>query len=243
MKVTMVGTGCTWYARNNTSFVLDDNMLFDISSGNYKFIAKHMDIFDINAIFVSHLHADHVGDLIVITTRFIRESSRRGITRKLRIYGPKGVLDLLLNYAVLFHGASDERDVELLKSKIDFIDVFDGYEFEESNYKIRTYKMLHGSMDCYGYSFEDSQGKVVSFSADTSLCDNLEKMLSISNFALVDMAGVTKNINHLDVETFYNLQKTYSNCSMIPVHTSDQSMELAKKYDIKMYNDGDILYL
>ena len=52
MKVTAVGTSCTWYTRRNTSFILDDKMLFDISSGNYKEVIKSIDIFDLNAIFI-----------------------------------------------------------------------------------------------------------------------------------------------------------------------------------------------
>lgn len=243
MKVTMVGTGCTWYTRNNTSFILDSNLLFDVSGGNYKDIIKSIDIFDLDAIFISHLHADHVGDLDVITTRFIRESKKRGRVNKLRVYGPKGLPELIVAYCTLFNGASDERDIDLLKNTIDFIEVYDGFEFKESGYKITTYKMTHGVVECYGYKFEDKTGKIVSFSADTSRCENLEKMLRDSDYAFVDMAAVTKNLAHLHVDEFYNLQNIYKNCKMIPVHTSDQSMELAKSYGIALYNDGDILNL
>ena len=40
MKVLAVGTGCTWFERNNTSFIIDDKILFDTPSGSYKDIIK-----------------------------------------------------------------------------------------------------------------------------------------------------------------------------------------------------------
>ena len=241
MKVTLVGTGCTWYARNNTSFIIDNNMLFDISSGNYKHVIKSLDIFDLDAIFISHLHTDHVGDLIIITTRLIRESKKRGITKKLRVYGPKGLAQFLVDYATLCGGADEEKNISLLKSTIDFYEVYDGFEFNEGKYKVKTYKMNHGKMDCYGYSFADESGKIISFSADTCRCENLEKMLKISDVAFVDMAAVSQNIYHIHVDGIRALQDEFINCQIIPVHFSDQAMEIAKNYNMKLYNDGDIL--
>lgn len=243
MKVTMVGTSCTWYSKNNTSFIIDDNMLFDISSGNYKDVIKSLDIFDLNAIFISHLHADHVGDLYVITTRYIRELKKRDKKEKLRIYGPKGLAEFIVDYCRLCFGSADELDLNLLKNTIDFIEVYDGFVFEEGEYKIKALKMLHGNMDCYGYMFDDKKGKVISFSADTSKCDNLLQMLNNSNYAFVDMAAVSENIHHLHVDGFISLENTYKNCKMIPVHISDQAYELAKSYNMELHNDGDIIYL
>ena len=127
MKVNLVGTSCTWYKRNNTSFILDDRMLFDVSAGNYKPIIRNIDIFDLDAIFISHFHSDHIGDLHVITTRYIREFKRSGKTEKLKVYGPKGTAEFIVKYCEVFGAHDDERDIELLKNTVDFVEVYDGF--------------------------------------------------------------------------------------------------------------------
>ena len=243
MKINVVGTSCSWYKRNNTSFILDDKMLLDVSSGNYKPIIRNIDIFDLNAIFISHLHADHVGDLHIITTRFIRESKKRGRTTKLRVYGQKGLPEQIVELKKIIYGAPDELDLELLKDSIDFIEVKDGMEFEESGYKVKVYKMSHGNMLCFGYSFTDKEGKTISFSADTCRCESLETMLSTSGYAFVDMAGITENPHHLHYEGFAELEKQYPTCKMFPVHTSDPSQEYAEKNNMNFLHDGQILNL
>ena len=97
MKVTAVGTGCTWVTRHNTSFILDDKMLLDVSSGNYKEIIKYIDIFNLSAVFISHLHSDHFGDFYIIASRYIREMRKKGRTEKLRVYGLKGLDEYVIN--------------------------------------------------------------------------------------------------------------------------------------------------
>jgi hypothetical protein len=42
MKVFAVGTSCTWFKRNNTSFIIDDKILFDTPAGSYKDIIKQI---------------------------------------------------------------------------------------------------------------------------------------------------------------------------------------------------------
>jgi ribonuclease BN (tRNA processing enzyme) len=107
----------------------------------------------------------------------MRESKAMGRTKNLKVYGPKSVLDKLVSVNTLLGGAKDECDRDLLQKNIDFIDVGDGDEFELAGYKVKVYKMDHGHMYCQGYTFEDSKGNIVGFSADTKECDGLLKIL------------------------------------------------------------------
>ena len=36
MKVNVMGTSCIWFTRNNTSFVIDEEMFLDVPEGSYK---------------------------------------------------------------------------------------------------------------------------------------------------------------------------------------------------------------
>ena len=216
-------------------------MLFDVSEGNYKSIIGSVDIYDIKWIYISHIHTDHASDLHIITTRHIRENNSR--KEKLRIYGPKGLAETVVAYNKLYNAAEDEMDLDLLKSKIDFIEIYDGKEFEEGEYKLKVFKMEHCGVDCFGLMFKDKNGKVVSFSADTVVCDNLEKMLGSSNYAFVDMAASKPSKSHITNLEFVELEKKYKNCKMFPVHTNDECQEYAIKNNLNYLEDGQILNL
>ncbi len=241
MKVEVVGTSCNWFSRHNTSFILDDKILFDVPLGNYKQIIKSININDIEWIFISHFHDDHFADLKIITTRFIRENFVR--KEKLRIYAPKGLAEKIIDINKVYQAAEDETQIDILKDAVDFIDIHDGMEFVEGEYKVKVYKMQHGKVETYGLTFTDKSGKTVAFSADTVDCDNLEKMLSISNFAFVDMAAPTPSKTHLFTHDFVNLSLKFNKCKMFPVHTSDKTQEFAEKNNLNFLHDGQILEL
>lgn len=238
MKVYIVGTSCTWFKRNNTSFILDDKILFDVPFGNYKEIIKKVDLFDIKSIYISHFHSDHFSDLQIITTRFMREAEKRGITEKLKVYGPKGTLDHLIEFNTIICGAPDEKDRESLTKMIDFVEVGDADEFEDCGYKVKVYQVDHGHMYCQGYTFTDERGVTVGFSSDTKACEALNQMIEKSNVAFVDMASVNPHHSHLDVGAFLDLTKKYKNCKMIPVHTSDESQKFAEESGLNVVYDG-----
>jgi len=244
MKVTVIGTGCTWYTRNCTSFILDDDMLFDVPSGNHRYIIRHIDIFKIKSIFISHFHLDHVGDLHIITTRFIRSARKNGRFEKLKIYAKEGLAEYLIAFNKLTFAGEDEVSMDLLKEYVEFIDVSDGMEFEENGYKVKVFKMNHGKIESYGFSFTDSSGKIISFTGDTKYCESLEKMLEISDYAFVDAAATREFPSHLHIQKFIELSEKYKNCVMYPIHTTDDSQKMAVESGINnVLNDGDILNL
>lgn len=243
MKVTVVGTSCTWFKRANTSFIIDDKILFDVPVGNYKRVINFVDIFKLDWIFISHLHDDHFSDLRVIATRHIRESEARNRTKKLKIYCPRGTAETIVAINKLIHASPDETSLEILKQHIDFIEIQDGMEFEENGYKIKVYQMQHGGVETYGLTFTDASGKTVAFSSDTIVCENLHKMLSISNFAFVDMASSTPSKTHIFTEDFVKLEKQYKKCKLFPIHTSDACQEFAKQNGMNFLEDGQIVDL
>lgn len=240
MKVNVIGTACTWFERNNTSFILDDKILFDVPEGAYKDIIKLIDIFSLKFIFISHIHTDHAVDLHIIATRFLRERYSR--LEKLRVYAPKEMAETIVKFNTLFNGSEEEKDLTLLKNTIDFIDLYDGLEFVEGNYEFRVKKMDHGKCECFGLMVKDKiSGKVYAFSADTKDCEALREMLLVSDFAFVDMAATGSSKSHLTDTEFVELSKKYPNCKMFPVHTCDKCQEFAIKNNLNFLEDGQIL--
>lgn len=242
MEVTVVGTSCTWFARLNTSFIIDNSFLFDVPVGNYKEIIKRIDIFkDLKWIFISHLHLDHFIDLYPIVSQITRQVKKRD--EKLRIYCDSSLPDKLVEYAKLVNANEIELDEKTLREAIDFIEIHDGMEFIEGEYKVKVYQMDHQDLDSFGLTLTGKEGKTVAFSADTTDCESLRKMVSVSDYAFVDMSGVETTATHLGADKFMEIAKDNKHCKMFPVHTNDTAQEFAKQNGLNVLEDGQILNL
>ena len=239
MKVTVIGTSCTWFTRKNTSYLIDDDIIFDMPEGSYKDIIKLMDIYKTRCVLLSHLHTDHALNLHALTTRHIREKTGR--LEPLRIYSPKGTFDKLIALHEMFDSGEDECKKESYDGKVEFIDLYDGMTFEEGEYTITAYKMQHGKPETFGFVFQNKKGLVVGFSADTCICDNLHNILKRSNYAFVEMASIRPSDTHISAEEFSNLIKQYPNVKLYPVHTCDKCQQYAIDHGFNYLNDGDVL--
>ena len=239
MKVTVVGTSCSWFTRKNTSYLIDDDIVFDVPEGAYKDLINLTDIMKLKCILISHVHTDHALGLHVITTRYIRENNRR--TEPLRIYAPKGFFDLLVQMNKMFLGGDDEFNKEAYKGRVEFIDLEDGMSFTESEYNITAYKMEHGKPETYGFVFTDKKQTSVGFSSDTRICDNLHKLLDKSNHAFVEMAAMKQHPKHICCDEFCDLLKKYPSTKFYPVHTSDETQKFAVDKGLNYLEDGQVL--
>lgn len=239
MKVTVVGTSCTWFKRKNTSFVIDDDIIFDMPEGSYKDIIKLIDIFKTKAVLISHLHSDHCLNLHVVTTRHIREN--HGRTEALKVYCPKGTLERLIEMNKMFYSGKDECDASKYEGFVEFVYLEDGMTFKVGEYTVTAYKMEHGLPETYGFTFTDTNGMTVGFSADTRVCDNLHNILNKSKFAFVEMAAVQPHHAHVCTNEFVELVNEHKDTKIYPVHTSDAAQEFAEKNGLNYLQDGQVL--
>ena len=239
MEVRVLGTSCTWFERKNTSFLIDNKIVLDAPNGSYKDVIKHTSIEKISTILISHFHTDHFVDFHVYATRFMRELN---LDIKKKVYAPKGALDRLIKFNEAMVSACDELEKENYLKNIEFIDLYDGFEFEVEDYKVTAYLMQHGKPETYGFVFEEKNGQTVGFSADTEMCDNLTAIVARSNFAFVEMSSINKYKNHLCISEVENLIKENPHCKIFPVHTSDKCQNYAKNNGMNFVEDGQLLY-
>ena len=247
MKVKVLGTGCTWYPRGNTSYLIDDKMLIDFGSGTFKNFVKNYSPFDIDAIFITHQHLDHIGDLHILIAKTLWFPEKR--KAKLKIYAPKGTAEKIIKLNQMFYASAEERSRTIIHKYIDFVDLEDGLKITQNGYKITAFKVEHGKPETFGFTFEDENGKVVGFSADTELCENLHKILKKSNFAFVEMA-LSQNFDikrerklHIMTNEFIQLTEQYPLCKMFPVHTTDETQKFAEENGLNALHDGEELIL
>ena len=239
MKVTVIGTSCTWFKRKNTSYLIDDDIVFDVPEGAYKDIINLTDIYKLKCVLISHMHTDHALNLHAITTRFIREN--HGREEPLRVYAPKGAFDMLLELNKLFYGSHDETVKESYAGFVEFVELEDGMSFKEGEYTITAHKMEHGRPETFGFTFEDEKKTTVGFSADTKVCESLHKILEKSNFAFVELSAVKPHPTHICCDEFVELLEKYKNVKIYPVHTSDKTQQFAVENGFNYLEDGQVL--
>lgn len=151
MKLTILGSGTAapLLERSNAAYLLEiDNLKFLLDSGagtTTRLLEVNADLFDIDHIFYTHLHNDHINDLGAIIW-----SNNYGLnrTKPLNLYGPKGfrryykiLVNKLLKPHKLYFG------VNIKEFKNSYIKI--------GNVTIKTYEIKHSSTTkSIAYRFE-----------------------------------------------------------------------------------------
>lgn len=210
------GTAAPLLKRNCAGYLLEaDNkkLLFDSGAGTIRRLLEiKINLFDIDNIFYTHLHNDHINDLGAIIW-----SSNYGGTRKnsLNLYGPKGfkkyynvLLKKLLNMAKL----NFEIKIKELKNS----------EINIGNIKIKTIQIRHSSTtNCIAYRIE-CKNKTLVYTGDTEYCneaveiaENADMLVTECSFpdnkkpeghltpSLAGKIASEANVKHLVLSHFY----------------------------------------
>ena len=232
MKVDVVGSKCTWTKELSTSYLINDEILFDTPQGSFKTLYNDYDLTKIKYIIISHFHSDHFMDLHLVIDIIYHHSSNH-----VTIIAPKGCKEKLISMFKIVEVCYLE---EALKNQFSFIECENNKIINLGEYKIKAYKMLHANLDAYGFTLQQD-GKTIGFSGDSAMCNNVRKIISKSSIAFVDCAQTKVTNKHLCVEEVVELIKEYPSCKIYPVHISKYSENKLKELDIPFPTQGDII--
>ncbi|MGA1868079.1 MAG: MBL fold metallo-hydrolase [bacterium] len=138
-------------------------LLFDIGLGTlHKLLSLNITQRDIDTLYLSHFHPDHVAELIP----FLFACNWGGIPREkpLDIIGGRGVKSFIEKLNMANNYNLDPRDYKLT--------ILEAPVFCEKNYSITTKPMKHKE-ESVGYRIEDKRGKSIVYSGDTDYCDEI----------------------------------------------------------------------
>ena len=166
MRLTVLGCAgtfpgpespCSGYLVEHDGFVL----VLDLGAGALGALQRHVDLLDVDAVYVSHLHADHCIDLVAYS--YARRYHPGGIPPVLPVYGPAGTAQRILDSyeAPPSHGLEDVFDFREVPPE----------ERELGPFTVRAVRVNH-PIECHGLRIE-AGGRSLVYSGDTGACDDL----------------------------------------------------------------------
>ena len=225
MELTLLGTGCPKvdYKRFGPANLISSNkakILVDCGSG----ITQRLDQIKISsskidALFLTHLHSDHVIDLY----QLIISSWHSYRTIPWKIYGPKGTKKFVKK---LMDAWKDEREQRIKYEARSSVQAFKIIvnEFKNSgtvligDIKVKYFQVDHKPVKyAYGFNFLH-KNKKLTISGDTRPCENIMKYGLLSDVLLheVFIEGEIKKINKMrTTKTLHNVRDYHTSSTIV----------------------------
>ena len=183
MQLTVLGSGtcAATLQRSMASYHLQSanhSMLIDIGGGSLRrLLEAGKSYWDVGAIFISHMHIDHIGDFapFLWATRFSPEFER---TMPLKVFGPPG-LSAWYSRLAAAHGDW----MHSLPFDCELAEVHDT-TFNYHDLEIFTLPMQH-SVGANGYRFSESN-RTLAYSGDTGMCENIVELARNVDVLLIE---------------------------------------------------------
>jgi ribonuclease Z len=115
-----------------------DRLLFDCGEGTQRQLLRSVGLIDLEEVFVTHFHADHVLGLPGMLKTF----SLRGRDRPLTVYGPRGLRELFVMLRPV---------VGRLPFELSLVELEPNEELRRQGYRIAAFETQHG-VTAYGYA-------------------------------------------------------------------------------------------
>ncbi|HEX9746568.1 MAG TPA: MBL fold metallo-hydrolase [bacterium] len=136
---------------------------------------SELDINNLDTLFITHLHSDHTAGL----PDFVLTPWVLGRENPLRVFGPPGIKAMTDEILSAYSIDISERLYGLQPSNKDGIEVTatqieEGLVYLDENIRVIAFRVLHGSLDAYGYRFH-TPDRVITISGDTYPFPELEE--------------------------------------------------------------------
>lgn len=188
MKVTVVGCSGSFAGPESpaSSYLVQAehegrtwSVVLDLGSGALGGLQRYVDLAQVDAVVVSHLHPDHCADLGGYYV--VRTYHPDGAMPPLPVYAPEGAHHRLSRlYAV-------DRP-EDLRDRFDFHDLADAEPFTVGPFTVTPYIVAH-PVEAYGLRVE-ADGATFAYTGDTDSTPNLSPLMTGADLVLSDAAFV-----------------------------------------------------
>ncbi|SBW20978.1 MBL fold metallo-hydrolase [Protofrankia symbiont of Coriaria ruscifolia] len=181
MKLTILGCSGTYPGPRSacSSYLVESDgfrLVLDAGNGSMGELQRHCDLRDIDALLVSHLHGDHCLDLVV--SSYARRYHPEGMPPKLPVYGPINTQERLC-------AAFERWPEDSLADIYDFRTISPG-RLDVGPFRIDLERVAH-PVEAFGMRVT-AQGRSLTYSGDTSACDELVQLARDTDLFLCESA-------------------------------------------------------
>ncbi len=209
------------------------NIVFDFGRWAINQLLKvNVKYHEIDAIFITHPHADHCCDLASLFHIALCEIPSRSFRNKdLTIYWPIGI-EKSINHILEAFGLHTRKP----KYKIIVKELENEEIVHLGNIKIQSFDVNHVG-NCISYRIENS-GKVISLSGDSGVCEWLIKSIKNSDLAILESTIPNREevIAHLNPETAIKISKENNVKKLALTHIWSGAFD-----DVKNINDENVI--
>ena len=169
MRLTVLGCSGTYPSADSpcSGYLVEHDgfrLLLDLGPGALGPLQRAVDLLDVDAVYVSHLHADHCTDLVGMS--YARRYHPDGMPPPLPVYGPAGLADRL---CAVFEVPPPDR----LRQVYDVHEVPVG-QHRIGPFAVTTARMNH-PVECHGIRLE-AGGRTLVYSGDTARTPRLVEL-------------------------------------------------------------------
>ena len=166
MQLTVLGCAGTFPSPDSpcSGYLVEHDgyrLVVDLGSGALGNLQRHCDLLDVDAVYLTHLHADHCIDLVPYS--YARRYHPSGLPPRLPVYGPAGTRDRIC-------AAFEEPPPDGLG------DVYDFHERGVGTLQLGPFQVTSGivahPVECHGLRIE-ADGRVLTYSGDSASSDVL----------------------------------------------------------------------
>lgn len=183
MKLTVVGCSGSFPSAESacSSYLVEADgfrLLLDMGNGSLGELQRHCGLYDLDAVFLSHLHADHCIDMCAyFVARYYRHDGGR--CAPIPVYGPEGT------EARLTTAYGDTPSASSMSEVFDFHTVKPG-SFDIGPFAVRTERVRH-PVEAYAIRIEHG-GRSLTYSGDTGPADELTELAVHTDLFLCEAA-------------------------------------------------------
>lgn len=183
MILTVLGSGTfqPTMQRGCSGYLIDtgaENVLFDCGPGVLRQLAAaDRKAGDIDHIFLSHMHPDHICDLVPIL--FAKKHAEKTDHRSLNLYGPPGFKSFLKDWMKPF--------MRWFEGFTDFCTLS---EYRDMKYNMDSFSFLslpvEHTENSYGLKIENESGITLAYSGDSDYCTNLVELCRDADTSILE---------------------------------------------------------
>ncbi|AWK08861.1 MBL fold metallo-hydrolase [Streptomyces spongiicola] len=183
MKLTVVGCSGSFPSAESacSSYLVEADgfrLLLDMGNGALGELQRHIGLYDLDAVFLSHLHADHCIDMCgYFVARYYRHDGGR--CEAIPVYAPEGAEQRLTT------AYADTPSDKSMSEVFDFHTLKPGV-FEIGPFSVRTEKVAH-PVETFGVRLEHG-GRSLTYSGDTGVCEALVDLAEGTDLFLCEAA-------------------------------------------------------